>query len=197
MLTITPTTMAATLAQTMPGSPAQIQRSTSLAELRAIRASWAQSARDLAYPEMAYKVTTWLGREIVSRPSGRAFKVWSSEKVFALVREYSEQYIPSLSTSLIVRSLAVFTGSPDTRRANLIDQIVLSDHLFKVAYWRWQIVGNEIMEMEGNYFLPGCWFNSFLCAEIEADGFIRQARSEQIENERLTLLAEMLAGQAV
>ncbi len=195
MLTITPTVT--TLAQRMPGSPAQIQPSTSLADLRAIRASWAQSARDLGYPEMAYKVTTWLGREIVLRPSGRAFKVWSSGNVFALVREYSEQYIPSLSTSLIIRSLAVFTGSPDTRRANLIDQIVLSDNLFKVAYWRWQIVGNEIVEMEDNYFLPGRWFNAFLCAEIEADGFIRQARSEQIENERLTLLAEMLAGQAV
>ena len=197
MLTITPTTMAATLAQTMPGSPAQIQPSTSLADLRAIRASWAQSARDLGYPEMAYKVTTWLGREIVSRPSGRVFKVWSSGNVFALVREYSEQYVPSLSTSLIIRSLAVYTGSPDTRHANLIDQIVLSDNLFKVAYWRWQIVGDEIREMEDNYFLPGRWFNAFLSAEIEADGFIRQARSEQIENERLTLLAEMLAGQTV
>ena len=197
MLTITPTTMATTLAQRMPGSPAQILPGTSLADLRAIRASWAQSARDLAYPEMAYKVTTWLGREIVSRPSGRAFKVWSSEKVFALVREYSEQYIPSLSTSLIVRSLAVFTGSPDTRRANLIDQIVLSDNLSKVAYWRWQIIAEETHEMEDYYFLPGCWFNAFLCAEIEADGVIRQARSEQIENERLTLLAEMLAGQTV
>jgi len=195
MLTITP--IVTTLAQRMPGSPAQIQPSTSLADLRAIRASWAQSARDLAYPEMAYKVTTWLGREIVSRPSGRVFKVWSSGNVFALVREYSEQYIPSLSTSLIIRSLAVFTGQVDTRRANLIDQIVLSDNLFKVAYWRWQIVGNEILEMEDNYFLPGRWFNAFLCAEIEADGFIRQARSEQIENERLTLLAEMLAGQVV
>ena len=195
MLTITPTIT--TLSQRMPGSPAQILPGTSLADLRAIRASWAQSARDLAYPEMAYKVTTWLGREIVSRPSGRAFKVWSSGNVFALVREYSEQYIPSLSTSLIMRSLAVFTGSPDTRRANLIDQIVLSDNLFKVAYWRWQIVGNEILEMEDNYFLPGRWFNAFLSAEIEADGFIRQARSEQIENERLTLLAEMMAGQAI
>ena len=197
MLTITPTTMATTLAQRIPGSPAQIQPSTSLADLRAIRASWAQSARDLGYPEMAYKVTTWLGREIVLRPSGRAFKVWSSGNVFALVREYSEQYIPLLSTSLIIRSLAVFTGSPDIRRTNLLDQIVLSDNLFKVAYWRWQFVGNEIMEMEDNYFLPGRWFNAFLCAEIEADGVIRQARSEQIENERLTLLAEMLAGQTV
>ena len=197
MLTITPTTMATTLAQRMPGSPAQIQPSTSLADLRAIRASWAQSARDLGYPEMAFKVTTWLGREIVLRPSGRAFKVWSSGNVFAMVREYSEQYIPSLSTSLIIRSLAVFTDQPDTRRANLIDQIVLSDHLFKVAYWRWQIVGNEILEMEDNYFLPGRWFNAFLCAEIEADGALRQAHSEQIENERLTLLAEMLAGQTV
>ncbi len=197
MLTITPTTMATTLAQRIPGSPAQILPSTSLADLRAIRASWAQSARDLGYPEMARKVTTWLGREIIARPSGRVFKVWSSKDVFALVHEYSEQYIPSLSTSLIMRSLAVFTGSPDTRRSNLIDQIVLSDNLFKVAYWRWQIVGNEIMEMEDNYFLPGRWYNAFLCAEIEADGFIRQARSEQIENERLTLLAEMLAGQAV
>jgi len=146
---------------------------------------------------MACKVTTWLGREIVSRPSGRVFKVWSSGNVFALVREYSEQYIPSLSTSLIIRSLAVFTGQPDTQRANLLDQIVLSEQLSKVAYWRWQIVGDEIVEMEDNYFLPGRWFNAFLCAEIEADGFIRQARSEQIENERLTLLAEMLAGQAV
>ena len=205
MLTITPTTMATTFAQTMPGSPAQIQPSTSLADLRAIRASWAQSARDLGYPEMAYKVTTWLGREIVLRPSGRAFKVWSSGNVFALVREYSEQYIPSLSTSLVIRSLAVYTGQPDTRRANSestpdlwgIDQIVLSESLFKVAYWRWQIVANEIVEMEDNYFLPGRWFNAFLCAEIEADGALRQARSEQIENERLTLLAEMLAGQTV
>jgi len=66
-----------------------------------------------------------------------------------------------------------------------------------VAYWRWQVVSNEILEMEDNYFLPGRWFNAFLCAEIEADGVIRQARSEQIENERLTLLAEMLAGQVV
>jgi hypothetical protein len=197
MLTITPTTMATTLAQTRPGSPAQILPSTSLADLRAIRASWAQSARDLGYPEMAYKVTTWLGREIVFRPSRRVFKVWTSGNVFALVREYSEQYIPSLSTSLVMRSLAVYTGQPDTRRANLIDQIVLSDHLFKVAYWRWQIVGNEILEMEDNYFLPGRWFNAFLCAEIEADGALRQAHSEQIENERLTLLAEMLAGQAI
>ena len=195
MLTITP--IVTTLAQRMPGSPAQIQPSTSLADLRAIRASWAQSARDLAYPEMAYKVTTWLGREIVSRPSGRDFKVWSSKDVFALVHEYAEQYVPSLATYLIVRSLAVFTGQPDTRRSNLIDQIVLSDNLFKVAYWRWQIVGDETREMEDNYFLPGRWFNAFLSAEIEADGFIRQARSEQIENERLTLLAEMLAGQAI
>ncbi len=197
MLTITPTTMATTLAQTMHGSPAQILPSTSLADLRAIRASWAQSARDLGYPEMAYKVTTWLGREIVSRPSGRVFKLWSDKDVFALVHEYAEQYIPSRSTYLIVRNLAVFTGQPDTRRANLIDQIVLSESLFKVAHWRWQIVGDETREMEDNYFLPGRWFNALLCAEIEADGVIRQARSEQIENERLTLLAEMLAGQAV
>jgi len=195
MLTITPTVT--TLAQRMPGSPAQILPSTSLADLRAIRASWAQSARDLAYPEMACKVTTWLGREIIARPSGRAFRVWSNNDVFALVHEYAEQYVPSLATYLIVRSLAVFTGQPDTRRANLIDQIVLSDNLFKVAYWRWQIVGDETREMEDNYFLPGRWFNAFLSAEIEADGFIRQARSEQIENERLTLLAEMLAGQAI
>ena len=195
MLTITPTLT--TLAQRIPGSPAQIQPSTSLADLRAIKASWAQSARDLGYPEMAYKVTTWLGREIVSRPSGRAFKVWSSKDVFALVHEYAEQYVPSLATYLIVRSLAVFTGQPDTRRSNPIDQIVLSENLFKVAYWRWQIVGDETREMEDNYFLPGRWFNAFLSAEIEADGFIRQARSEQIENERLTLLAEMLAGQTV
>ena len=195
MLTITPTLT--TLAQRMPGSPAQILPSTSLADLRVIKASWAQSARDLAYPEMACKVTTWLGREIIARPSGRVFKVWSDKDVFALVHEYTEQYSPSLATYLIVRSLAVFTGQPDTRRANLIDQIVLSDNLFKVANWRWQIVGDETREMEDNYFLPGRWFNAFLCAEIEADGVIRQARSEQIENERLTLLAEMLAGQVV
>ena len=191
------TTIPTTLAKRMPITPAQILPDTSLAELRAIRASWAQSARDLEYPEMAYKIASWLGREVILHPSGRAFKVWSSKDVFALVREYSEKFIPALNTNLIVRSLAVFTGQPDTRRANLIDQIVLSDNLFKVAYWRWQIVGDETREMEDNYFLPGRWFNAFLCAEIEADGVIHQARSEQIENERLTLLAEMLAGQTV
>ena len=195
MLTITPTLT--TLTQRMPGSPAQILPGTSLADLRAIKASWTQSARDLAYPEMACKVTTWLGREIIARPSGRVFKVWSDKDVFALVHEYAEQYIPSLATFLIVRSLAVFTGQPDTRRANLIDQIVLSDHLFKVAHWRWQIVGDETREMEDNYFLPGHWFNAFLSAEIEADSALRQAHSEEIENERLRLLAELLAGQAV
>ena len=195
MLTITPTVT--TLAQRMPGSPAQILPGTSLADLRAIKASWTQNARDLAYPEMACKVTTWLGREIIARPSGRVFKVWSDKDVFALVHEYAEQYIPSLATFLIVRSLAVFTGQPDTRRANLIDQIVLSDHLFKVAHWRWQIVGDETREMEDNYFLPGHWFNAFLSAEIEADSALRQAHSEEIENERLRLLAELLAGQAV
>ena len=195
MLTITPTVT--TLTQRMPGSPAQILPGTSLADLRAIKASWAQSARDLAYPEMACKVTTWLGREIISRPSGRVFKVWSDKVVFALVHEYAEQYIPSLATFLIVRSLAVFTGQPDTRRANLIDQIVLSDSLSRVAHWRWQIVGDETREMEDNYFLPGRWFNALLSAEIEADSALRQAHSEQIENERLTLLAEMLAGQTV
>ena len=195
MLTINPTVT--TLAQRMPGSPAQILPGTSLADLRAIKASWAQSARDLVYPEMACKVTTWLGREIIARPSGRAFKLWSDKDVFALVHEYAEQYIPSLATFLIVRSLAIFTGQPDTRRANLIDQIVLSDRLSRVAHWRWQIVGDETREMEDNYFLPGRWFNAFLNAEIEADGALRQAHSEQIENERLALLAEMLAGQVV
>ena len=195
MLTITPTVT--TLAQRMPGSPAQILPGTSLADLRAIKASWAQSARDLGYPEMACKVTTCLGREIIARPSGRVFKLWSDKDVFALVHEYAEQYIPSVATFLIVRSLAVFTGQPDTRSANLIDQIVLSDNLFKVAYWRWQIVGDETREMEDNYFLPGRWFNAFLSAEIEADSALRQAHSEQIENERLTLLAEMLVGQTV
>ena len=195
MLTITPTNT--TITQRMPGSPEQILPGTSLADLRAIKASWAQSARDLAYPEMAYKVTTCLGREIIARPSGRVFRVWSSGNVFALVHEYAQQYIPALSTNPIVHSLAIFSGHPDTRRANLIDQIVLSESLSKVAYWRWQIVGEEITEMEDNYFLPGRWFNAFLSAEIEADGALRQAHSEQTENERLRLLAEMLAGQAV
>jgi len=195
VLTITSTNT--TITQRMPGSPEQILPGTSLADLRAIKASWAQSARDLAYPETACKVTTWLGREIIARPSGRVFKVWSSGNVFALVHEYADQYIPSLATYLIVRSLAVFTGQPDTRRTNPVDQIVLSESLSKVAHWRWQIVGDEIVEMEDNYFLPGHWFNAFFSAEIEADGVLRQTHSEQIENERLRLLAEMLAGQVV
>ena len=194
---LTTTNSTTTLAQRLPGSPAQIQPDTSLAELRAIKTSWAQSARDLGYPEMAYKVATCLGREIIARPSGRVYRLWSSGDVFALTREYAEQYIPALSTFRIVRSLAVFTGQPDSRRANLIDQIVLSEQLARVAHWRWQIAGDEILEMDDNYFLPGHWFNAFLSAEIEADSVLRQAHSEQTENERLRLLAEMLAGQAI
>jgi hypothetical protein len=191
------TSSSTTLSQRIPGSPAQILPETSLADLHTIKAAWAQSARELEYPEMAYKVASWLGREIIMRPSGRVFKVWSSGNVFALVREYSEQFIPALNTDLIVRSLMVFTGQPDLRRSNLIDQIVVSDHLHKVAQWRWYIAGDESIEWEDNYFLPGRWFNAFLSAEIEADGALRQAHSEQIENERLRLLAEMLAGQVV
>lgn len=191
------TTLPTTLAPRLPGSPAQIQPETSLADLRALKAAWAQSARELEYPEMAYKVASWLGCEIVLHPSGRVFKVWSSGNVFALVREYSAQFIPELNTNLILRSLVIYTGQPDLRRSNLVDQIVLSEQLFKVTDWRWQIIGEELVEMEQNYFLPGRWFNAFLCAEIEAEGALRQARSEQIENERLDLLAEMLAGQVI
>jgi hypothetical protein len=191
MLTLTPT------ATRLPGSPAQIHPETSLADLRALKAAWAQSARELGYPEMAYQVTAWLGREVVMRPSGRIFQVWSSGNVFALTREYAAQYLPELETHLFRRSLVIYTGQPDTRHANLVDQIVLSDQLCKVADWRWQSVENERVELEQNYFLPGFWFNAFLNADLEAEAALRRAHSEHLETERLSLLAEMLAGQVL
>jgi hypothetical protein len=191
MLTLTPT------ATRLPGSPAQIHPETSLADLRALKAAWAQSARELGYPEMAYQVTAWLGREVVMRPSGRIFQVWSSGNVFALTREYAAQYLPELETHLVRRSLVIYIGQPDTRHTNLVDQIVLSDQLCKVADWRWQSVANEWVELEQNYFLPGFWFNAFLNADLAAEAALRRAHREHLETERLNLLAEMLAGQVL
>jgi hypothetical protein len=178
----------------IPSTPGEISPDLSLADLNAIKTSWAQSARELGFPEQAYNVASCLGREIVTHPSGRVHKVWSSENVYALAREYTERYIPAKGTNLMVRFLVIYIGEPDCRHKSFIDQIVLSDKMFKVAYWHWSVVGEEITEWNDNYFVPGNWFNVFQAASLAAEKVVFHFTTAKMEHERQRLLAELLAG---
>ena len=49
--------------ETRPVSPATIPETATLAELKRIKASWIQAARDLGYPENIWQVVHWLGSQ--------------------------------------------------------------------------------------------------------------------------------------
>src|ERR1700690_3882687 len=76
----------------IPASPAEIHPDTTLSELNMIRAAWTQNAREAGYPEIIYNVTSRLGKEIITRPRGHVNKVWSSGRIYAITREFTEQY---------------------------------------------------------------------------------------------------------
>ena len=181
----------------LPSFPSEISADTSLSDLKAIRAFWAKKARELEYPEKAYKVTSWFGKVIETRPTGRIHKIWSQGNVYSFAREYTERYVPSKATNLIVCCLAVYVGHPDLTRKNLVDQIVLSENMVRVVSWRWDVIGDEISEKEDNYFIPGRWFDVFAAADADARGEIAHSAAEQDEMERKRLLDELLVGREV
>jgi hypothetical protein len=195
MLTqITAATLPVETGLSIPSSPGEISPETSLEDLNTIKVSWAQNARELGHPEKVYNVAFWLGQEIVTHPREHVYKVWSSGNVYALAREYTERYQSADGTPLRVCSLAVFLGDPDRERKNLVDQIILSTKMFKVANWHWNIFGGEVKEWDDNYLIPGRWLDVFLAAEAEANEVAARATVDQMENERQCLLAELLAG---
>jgi len=197
MLTRTLPTLPVQVGVSVPLSPAEISPDTSLADLKAIKAFWTQSARDQGYPEKIYNVITCLGQIVIARPGGRVHKIWSNGSVHALAREYVERYIPARRANLVVYLLAVYVGEPDQKYRDLVDQIVLSDKMLKVAYWHWYLVGEEATEWDDNYLIPGSWLDVFLAAEAEANAVSARATLDQRESERIRLLAEMLAGHEV
>ena len=194
MLTQITATVPAETALAIPASPGEISSETSLEDLNTIKTAWAQNAREQGYPEKIYTVTFWLGQEFVTHPREYVYKVWSSGNVYALAREYEERYQAADGTRMKVCVLAVFIGEPDRERKNLIEQILLSTKMIKVANWQWNIFNGEVREMEDNYLIPGKWLEVFLAAEAEANEVAARATVDQLENERQRLLAKLLAG---
>ena len=182
---------------TIPASPAEIHPNTSIADLNAIKVAWTQNAREAGYPELVYNVTSRLGQEVVTRPRGHINKLWSSGNVHAITREYTEQYTLANGTHLVSCYLSVYVGEPDLEREGLVDQIILSRKMFHVAQWRWNLLGEQTTEKEGNFLIPGKWLNVFLTMEDAANQAASQDTSEKDEEERQSLLTELLAGQDI
>ncbi len=194
MLTQFTATVPLETALVIPASPAEISPETSLEELNAIKFAWTQNAREMNYPAKACQVAFWLGRDVITHPREHVYKVWSRGNVHLLVREYEERYQAADGTRMKVCILLGFIGEPDLTRKNLVDQILLSAKMFKVADWRWSIFAGEVKEWQENYFIPGKWVDVFLAAEAEANEVGARTSFEFQEHERQHLLAELLAG---
>jgi hypothetical protein len=197
MLVQTAPTIPLQTSQSIPASPAEIRLDTSLAELNIIREAWIQKAREAGYPEIVYDVTSRLGQEIITRPRGHVNKGWSSGKVYAITREFTEQYTLADGTHQISCYLSVYIGEPDLTREGLFDQIVLSHKMFHVASWRWNVLGQRITEKEGNFLIPGKWLDVFLSMEPSANQATLDNQLSKDEEERQHLLTEMLVGKDI
>jgi len=197
MLVQTAPSMPVQTGPSIPASPAEVHPDTSIADLNSIKAAWTQNAREAGYPEIVYDVTSRLGQEIITRPRGHVNKVWSSGKIYAITREFTEQYTLADGTHQISCYLSVYVGEPDLGREGLFDQIVLSKSMFHVASWRWNVLGERITEKEGNFLIPGKWLDVFLAMESAANQSASDAMSTKDEEERQRLLTEMLVGQDI
>jgi hypothetical protein len=194
MLTQLTATVPVETARVLPASPGEISPEASLEELNAIKSAWTQEARDMNYPAKACHVAFWLGREVITHPREHIYKIWSSESVHLLVREYEERYQAADGTRMKVCILLGFIGEPDLTHKNPVDQILLSTRMFKVVNWRWSIFAGEVKDWQENYFIPGNWIDVFLAVEAEANEISARAEVDQQESERQQLLAELLAG---
>src|SRR5690242_11387620 len=190
----TPTAPVQTDPTTIPVSPVEIRSDMSIEELKVIKAKWTQNAREAGYPEIIFNVTSRLGQEIITRPRGHINRVWSSGKVYAITREFTEQYTLADGTHQISCYLSVYVGEPDLEREGLFNQIVLSKNMSDVACWRWSVLGERVTEKEGNFLIPGNWLDVFLAMEATANQAASDSTDASVEEERQRLLAEMLAG---
>ena len=193
----TPALLVQTGPAAIPASPCEIHPNTSIADLNAIKTAWIQSAREAGYPELVYNVTSRLGQEVITRPGGHANKVWSSGNVHAITREFTERYTIADGTHLVSRYLSVYIGEPEPKWNDLVEQIVLSRKMFNVAQWRWNLLGEQSTEQAGNFLIPGKWLNVFLAMEAAAHQSASQDASANDEEERQSLLAELLVGQDI
>ncbi len=179
--------------ETRPVSPATIPETATLAELKRIKASWIQAARDLGYPENIWQVVHWLGSQ--TRTGLRECQVWQSGDVAIIANEYPLRFIPEKNTNLMRRSFGVWVadGKLYPPRSNPVDQIIFTSNL--VARWAWQVAGDEVEEVEKELlFLPGHWLNAILAEVTHAHHLAQQRGQDAIEVERRKLLSEMLVG---
>lgn len=174
----------------LPHSPAAIPRDASLAELQAIKTSWTQAAQDAGFPEMLWEVVNWLGRPVRIRTYQQKF--WKDGDVGLIGSETSVRYEPAQCGWVVERRVYAYIGE-----ATDVETLVLRGK--NVARWRWLFVeaAQELplpVDDNNRLFIPGKWFNTVLAALPDAKAAARKHGADGQEQERRSLLAELLAG---
>lgn len=183
--TMTPVRVAA------PPNPAGIPRGTGLAELQSIKAAWAQAAQEAGFPEMLWEVVNWLGKPVHIRTYPKTF--WKSGDVGLLGSETSVRYAPAQGGWVVERRVSAYVGEA-------VDAETLLLRGKNVARWHWQHIEaaqGEILlpvDAKDHLFVPGKWLNAILAVLPDAKAAARRRGADGQEQERRSLLAELLAG---
>jgi hypothetical protein len=182
---------------------AHVTPDTDLADLRAIKSAWVQAARDLDYPNLAWKVVCNLGRR---EKFGilRETYYWEAlgGKVRLLGDENTVRYSPPHRAYIVRRHVAAYVMPQafETQYAKP-EQAIMGGH--QVLRWAWLMAetpeGSLCEEDEGEkkdflLFIPGQWANEILRVQAETEAAIKAAVHEKAEADRQQLLAELLFG---
>lgn len=182
---------------------AHVTPETDLADLRAIKSAWVQAARDLGYPNLAWKVVRNLGRR---EKFGvlRETNYWEAldGKVRLLGDENTVKYSPPHRAYVVRRYVAAYVMPEmfETRFASP-EQAIMNGH--QVLRWAWLMAdtpgGSLCEEDEGQkkdflIFIPGQWANEILRVQAETEAVIKAAAHEKAEADRQQMLAELVFG---
>jgi hypothetical protein len=182
---------------------AHVTPETDLADLRAIKSAWIQASRDLAYPNLAWKVVRNLGRREKFGVLRETY-YWEAldGKVRLLGDENTVKYSPQHRAYVVRRYVAAYVMPEmfETRFAKP-EQAIMSGH--QVLRWAWLMADTpdgslceEDESQQKNFllFIPGQWANEILRVQAETEAVIKAAAQEKAEADRQQLLAELLFG---
>lgn len=181
---------------------AHVTLDTDLADLRATKTAWVQAARDLDYPNLAWKVVRNLGRREKFGVLRETY-YWESPGNLRLIGdENTVKYSPPHNAYIVRRYVAAYVMPDvfDTRYARP-EQAIMCGH--QVLRWAWLMAdtpnGMVCEEDEGEkkanlLFIPGQWMNAVLRVQPDANAAVKAATQVEIESDRQKLLAELLLG---
>jgi hypothetical protein len=182
---------------------AQVTQATPLVDLRAIKSTWVQAARDLDYPNLVWKVVRNLGRR---EKFGilRETYYWEANdgRVRLLGDEDTVKYSPQHRAYVVRRYVTAYV-MPETFATQYAkpEQAIMSG--YQVLRWAWLMAdtadGSFCEEDDGPkkdslLFIPGQWMNAVLFVKPVAEEKVVSVAVENSEYERQGILAELLFG---